>query len=245
MKYEELFVHKETFKLRPIDCDFKMNISPYAIMGYMEEVATNHAKKLGFSYHASMEKGFFWVLRSAKYDFDKLPKLDDYLEITTFPGRIHGVKALRNFTFKVNGEIIGRGYNYWLMVDFVRRKPILNPEFAELLKNKPDSIDGFFRLNKIKVPELMNYKYTQKVKLADLDWNNHVNNVKYSNFIYNAIPKGLLETKSIHSFHLDYLKECKYNDEVQILSVAADKDRYYTCGKIAENCMFKSVITLN
>lgn len=245
MNYEELFIHKEKFKVKPIDCDFKMNISPYAVMGFMEEVATNRAKRLGFDYHQSKAKGFFWVLRSAKYEFSYLPKLDDVIEITTFPGKIHGVKALRNFTFTVNGETIGKGYNYWLMVDFARRKPILNKDFANLLKNKPESIDGFFKLNKIKTPDAMSYVKTKLVDVADLDWNNHMNNVKYSSVIYNAIPKDRLENKKILSFHIDYLKECKYNDELQIYFDDANDGRSYICGKTEDNCMFKSVIQLN
>ncbi|XMB72961.1 thioesterase [Mycoplasmatota bacterium WC30] len=240
---KSLYKHIEEFKVKTYHADYRRRVSPNSVLGYMEEVATNHARKLGFGYHVSADKGFFWILRSCKFEFKRVPLLDEIVTVTTWPGGIHGLKALRRFEFKVGEEVVGNGYHYWLMATMDKMKPFVYKGFADKMEELPITEADFFRLKKIRTPENMLYSYDKVVMNNDLDWNNHVNNVKYASIIYNAIPKVILDKSEILSFHIDYLKECKHNDILQIFYKVNGKEIFVE-GKSENVSMFKSFIEI-
>ncbi len=237
---EKLYKHIENFKVKTYHADYRRRISPNSVLGYMEEVATNHARKLGYSYQASKEKGFFWILRSSKYEFKRVPMLDEIVTVSTWPAGIHGLKALRRFEFKVDQEIVGKGYHYWLMATLDKMKPFVHKGFADKMLELPITDEDFFRLNKVRIPEEMLYSYDRIIMANDLDWNNHVNNVKYASIVFNAIPKEILDKSDILSFHIDYLKECRHNDVLKIYYKVVE-DEIYVEGRIDKTSMFKSL----
>ena len=236
--------HREIFKIKTYDIDFKKGISLKAILGFLEETATCHGKEMGYSYLESMKEGIYWVLRSAKIEFFKRPKFDDVIEIYTWPAGIQGVKVLRKFELFMNGVLIGRGYHYWIMLSIKKMKPIIYQKFSDSLIGLPSELKDNYRIKKIKRQTNLNYAYKKEVMLSDLDSNNHVNNVKYSDIIYNAIPTELLYTKEIIDFQIDYLKECKLGDKIGLFYKLID-DSIFIEGRKDDESMFKSIIKMN
>ena len=234
--------HTEGFKITTHDVDFHNRVTPNTVLGFMEEVATNHGKEIGFGYEKSHEHGFFWMLRTVKYDFIYVPKLDDYIEMKTWIVGINGLKVLRRFEFKKNNQIIGQGYNYWLMADIRKRKPIIH-NYVKTIINQLTILDkDMFKLNKVKIPNDMNFVYQKLVMNSDLDLNLHVNNAKYADVIFNALPIDLLDKQEILSFQIDYLKETKLNDKLDI-SINIEDNIIYVEGKKADISVFKNCIT--
>ena len=233
--------HTESFKINTYDVDFHNRVTPNTILGLMEEVATNHGKEIGFGYEESHERGFFWMLRTIKYDFSYVPKLDDHIEMTTWIVGISGLKVLRRFEFKKNNVVIGQGYNYWLMADIKKRKPIIHNYVKTIINQLIIFDEDMFKLIKVKLPKDMNFVYQKQVLNSDLDLNLHVNNAKYADMIINALPFDVLDKQEILSFQIDYLKECKLNDKLDI-SISIKDNAIYIEGKETDVSVFKSCI---
>lgn len=231
------------FKVTTFDIDFCRRATPKSILGYMEETATEHAIDLGFSYEESHKSGFFWILRSAKYEFKKLPMINDEIQVKTYFAGFSGLKTLRKFEFKLNNEIIGYGYNHWLMISDVEKKPYIDLGFTKKVNSiYPNGVNPF-KLNRIRFNEEMIFSYQKKIMPNDIDMNYHVNNVKYAEFIFNAIPINILEQYDLISLHIDYLIECKLNDLVDIYYKIVD-DKILVEGKKENLVMFKSLIEI-
>lgn len=241
MEKSILNLHSEGFKITTHDVDFHNRITPTRVLGLMEEVATNHGKKIGFGYEKSHEHGFFWMLRSVKYDFTQIPKLDDKIEIKTWLVGISGLKVLRRFEFKLLDQVIGQGYNYWLMADIVKRKPIIHSYVKTIMDQLCTEDSDMFKLSKIKLPTDMTYVYQKSIMNSDLDLNLHVNNAKYADMVFNALPLDTLNTQEIYSFQIDYLKESKLNDNLDI-SINIEDKTIHIEGKKADISIFKNCI---
>ncbi len=236
--------YKEKFKIRTYDASFNRLASPVSILGFLEEVATNHAQKIGLGYQASHEEGYFWVLRSTKFDLNRLPELNEEIEVATWPAGLKGLKALRRFSLTSKGEVIGSGYHYWLMMDIKRTKPIIANNFTEVMKTMPITDADSFKLNKVRTPEELAFSYKKVIMPRDIDWNMHVNNVRYSDIVYNAIPIEVLNKHNILSFHIDYLKECKLNDELDIFYKLLDSNIFVE-GRKDNVSMFKTILGIS
>lgn len=235
------FKHKEKFPITTYHADQKRTVTPSAVLGFMQEVATNHAKLLGLGYRDSMKNGFIWVLRSTKYEFDKTPVLNDVLEIHTWPAGIEGLRELRRFDFYLDDVKIGQGYNYWLMMDISTMKPKMYPYFIEKTKELPITKDDYFRLPKIAIVKDLHFSHDKEVQNSDLDWNNHVNNVRYAEMVFNAIPIEWVLDKSIVNFQIDYLKECKIHDKISVF-YNLENHNLYVEGKVDNQTMFRSKV---
>ena len=236
--------YKEKFKIRTYDAGFNRLASPVSILGFLEEVATNHAQEIGLGYHESHNEGYFWVLRSSKFDLKRLPKLNEEIEVYTWPAGLKGLKALRRFSLHANGEFLGSGYHYWLMMDIERKKPIIANNFTETMKEMPIKEEDSFKLNKIQTPEDMLFSYEKIIMPRDIDWNMHVNNVRYSDIVFNAIPIEVLQKHNILSFHIDYLKECKLNDCLDVF-YKKEGNFVFVEGKKNSFVMFKTLLVLS
>nr|XP_048324626.1 palmitoyl-acyl carrier protein thioesterase, chloroplastic-like [Ziziphus jujuba var. spinosa] len=59
---------------------------------------------------------------------------------------------------------------------------------------------------------------------SDLDFNQHVNHVKYINWILESAPDSILETHKLSAMTLEFWKECGMNSCLQSLSALATKD---------------------
>ena len=235
--------YKCKFKVTTFDIDFLRKITPKAILSYMEQTATEHANTLGFNYEESLNEGFYWVLRSTKYIFKKTPMINDELEIKTAIVGFSGLKTLRRFEFMINQEVIGYGYNYWLMVGINNKKPFINKKFLNIATSIISKDEQLFKLNRLRFNEKMTLAYKKRVMNNDIDMNYHVNNVKYAEIIFNALPINILQENTISSMHIDYLRECKLDDIIKIY-YKIDHEKVLVEGKLDEIEMFKSIIEL-
>ena len=233
----------EDFKIRTYDADFLQKLSPIALLSYLAEVATLHANELGLGYEESWNNDFFWILRSSKFDLYRVPKLFETVRVYTWPAGMHGLKSLRKFEIYVGEELIGKGYHYWLMMNHKLHKPIISEYFLDKIKNMEINTNDFFKLDKIKTPEIMDLMYNVTIRPKDIDWNMHVNNVRYSDIVYNAIPLEILKANDIVSLQIDYLKECKLEDNLDVYYKQVD-NHIYIDGRIEDCSMFKTIIEI-
>ncbi|MBN2540612.1 MAG: hypothetical protein JXB08_03700 [Bacilli bacterium] len=235
--------YKETFTIKTYEADFLQRAKPITILAYMQEVATNHASRLGFGYEDSYQNGFIWILRNSKYEFDRIPKLDEQLEVYTWPVGLDGLKALRRFEFKINGELVGHGYTHWLMLDLLKNKPIISEYFIRKMEALYMDQNDIFQLRK--VPACSQGKRRKEIMIDHtfLDWNMHVNNIMYADLISSALTFEEVEQYDITSLQIEYLKECRQKDVLE-LYVESRKNHLIIEGRKDSEAMFRALLEL-
>lgn len=207
--------YTDEFKIRRYFVDLNEYISPMGLFGFMEVLATDHAKALNCN--GSRKDGYFWILRSSKYNMERMPVNDEIVKVYTWPCGISGLKCLRRFEFYVGTDLIGKGYQYWVSINYKTKKPFVSNIYTDILEKLELNESDLFKLGKIRNPEGLTLSYMKTVMPRDIDANQHMNNVRYIDVVYNSIPMEILKKYHIVEFHIDYLRECKVYDEVEVL----------------------------
>jgi medium-chain acyl-[acyl-carrier-protein] hydrolase len=67
-------VHQQHFTVRSYDVDFQRRLRPDVLCSFFQEVASEHALKLGVGYQQLDEQQLFWVLSRLLLQIKKLPQ---------------------------------------------------------------------------------------------------------------------------------------------------------------------------
>jgi len=192
--------YKETYPIRSYEADFKNTVKISSIFNYMQESASVHAANLGFGYEQMQKAELFWVLSRAKIIMKDYVKAGESIIVETWPKGISKLFALRDFRlYDANHREIGIATTSWLVMSKKTLRPV-RPEIV--LENIPTfeiapAIPEV--LEKITETEVLSPVKEITTGYNDIDINQHVNNVKYIEFVLDSFPEKLFLEKKIGS----------------------------------------------
>src|SRR5665811_73663 len=101
--------------------DGKLNL--YSLFNYMQDIASDHAIKLGFGRDDLMRDNRFWVLSRIYAVVNKWPLWEDSIILKTWPNGTDKLFALRNYEVRYpDGRHIASGTSSWLILDRTTKK---------------------------------------------------------------------------------------------------------------------------
>ena len=226
-------IWKECYKLRTFDVDLTNHVKISSIFNFMQESAANSADSLGFGYDQLIDEQLFWVLSRAKIEFNTLPSLGDEIRIETWPRGLDKIFALRDFLiYDGNNTLVGKATTSWLMIDGKTKRPVRNDILAQRLPN----IDATNAIDEPcgKIEHVANPEFINEVKVGytDIDINQHLNNVRYIEYILNCFPLDVYMSNRINRLQVNFLNESRYNDLISLYKVNAGEGNngYYIEG---------------
>ena len=237
-------IFEKEYTLRAGDFDKFDRLHPAAVLDLFQDVAGQHADLLGIGYDTLLKRSLMWVLVRVKFRFLAPAHRYQTVVVKTWPLEPRRLSHRREYCIEdENGERLVEGSSEWVVMDSVERKlrwtPTLYPmdfEFhTELMCEQ--------RLDRIQhhLPQTKS-AYVVRAGFSDLDINEHVNNVKYANYVMDAINPAREE--EIESFQVDYRKEVAPETELHIYC-DREGDCIYACGDAGDNTeMFLCKLTL-
>ncbi|KAL3725106.1 hypothetical protein ACJRO7_030165 [Eucalyptus globulus] len=206
---EDGLSYKESFMVRSCEVGINKTATVKTMANLLQEAACNHIQSLGFSTDgfattSTMRKmNLIWVTARMHIEIYKYPAWSDVVEIETW---FHGegrIGTRRDWILKdyANGQVIGRATSKWVM---------MNQKTRRLQKVNDDVRDEYLifspRESRLAFPEEDNSSLKKIAKLedpaqysrlglvprrADLDMNQHVNNVTYIGWVLEVRLAGL------------------------------------------------------
>nr|POE55901.1 oleoyl-acyl carrier protein thioesterase, chloroplastic [Quercus suber] len=200
------------------------------------EVGCNHAQSVGFSTDGfattpTMRKlHLIWVTARMHIEIYKYPAWSDVIEIETWCQGEGRIGTRRDWILKDNatGQVIGRATSKWVM---------MNEDTRRLQKVSDDVRDEYLvycpREPRLAIPEENSSSLRRIPKLedpadhsklglvprrADLDMNQHVNNVTYIGWVLESLPQEIIDSHELQTITLDYRRECQHDDIVDSLT---------------------------
>ena len=79
------FIHYEDFRVRSYETNVNGVASAQTICNYLQEVAGNHATKLGFGVDQLLKKNLTWMLSRLHVQFFRYPQWREIINIETWP----------------------------------------------------------------------------------------------------------------------------------------------------------------
>ena len=202
------------------DVDSRSHCRPSALLGYLQEAATQAAESRGFGREVLMRKhGAFWMLARMWYRLERPLRWGEELTIHTWHRGGKGASMYRDFDLFVDGEFVGEAVSVWVLVRLEDRKMLRLAQIPEL-----DGTEGGERckdrlLAKLRLPEAMELAERRLMHYSDTDINGHVNNTRYADFACDAIRADrLAEDVFVSGMQLGYSAECRPGEVISMLA---------------------------
>jgi acyl-ACP thioesterase len=191
------FVWTESFTVKAFEIDADGHILLSALANYMQDAAGNHAARFGFSMESMVANNQGWVLNRFTIKMHRYPKSGETIRIETWPSGADRLFGMRDFElYDSKGMKVLSARTAWIILDIARRRPIPTPDTVQQIgaENKRFAdVDVPRRLPKIESESEITLPF--RVRRADLDVNRHVNNVRYMEWMLEAMGGGLGEAR--------------------------------------------------
>ncbi|XP_077212247.1 oleoyl-acyl carrier protein thioesterase 2, chloroplastic-like [Tasmannia lanceolata] len=239
---EDGFSYKENFIIRCYEVGINKTATVETIANLLQEVACNHAQSVGFSSdgfattHTMRKLHLIWVTSRMHIEVYKYPAWGDVVEIETWCQGEGRIETRRDWILKdfATGTVIGRATSKWMMMnqdtrrlqgvtdDFRDEYLILCPQTPRLAFPEEDNS------SLKKIPKLEDPAQYSRLRLvprgADLDMNQHVNNVTYIGWVLESVPQEIIDTHELEKITLDYRRECQHDNTVDSLASLESDD---------------------
>ena len=237
---DKLFEMK--YDLRTSDFDKFNHIKPSSVLDLFQDAAGRHAEEIGVGFEAMKERSYFWVLIKIRFQVVSQPSFQQKVIVKTWPLAPNKFIYRREYSIEnENGDKLIVGSSEWVVMHSERRRLVSTPDLYPFF-------DGFYpvmnfeeKLDRVEDFEVNTSSYSVIPGFSELDVNNHVNNTKYANFVFDAInPEEVFE---IDVLQIDYRKDVlegphlhlyHTREENEILAKGTNND-----GDIMFACMLK------
>ena len=209
-------VWKDEYKVHSYEVDVKGNATVPILCQFMQESAWNHAEHLGVGFSHLMEKNLIWVLSRQLVKINSFPKWGETIKIYTWPTAKDRLFCYRDFRILDKYDsVIAIATTAWFAIDLLNRKPQSPDSYFQIELNDPVRVLPE-KLNKIK--SLTTQKRTKLVRVGykDLDVNEHVNNVRFVEWILDSFSLNFQKAHNLQEIEINYLSEAFYNDEISV-----------------------------
>ncbi|MGB4703791.1 MAG: acyl-ACP thioesterase domain-containing protein [Candidatus Saccharicenans sp.] len=222
MEKSRCLVETCRFEVLSFESDYLGRAHLSAIMNYLQDAARRHALRERFSVFELAEKGLTWVVSRYHVLIDRYPRLGEKITVSTWASGKYGYYALRDFEMTdAEGKKIAAATSSWMIIEINSRRPVkvegLFPD--ELVLERRALEDEFPVLPGI---ERLDFKTTFRVMFEDLDYNRHVNNVVYSRWAVEGMPREMLFSARPVELEINYRAEAFYGEEIEVITQKPD-----------------------
>lgn len=216
---------KSVFKytVEPESVDFTSRASVSSMFNMVLHAAGKDAHRRGFGIDALAERNFGWVLSRMCLELDRLPEEYEEFTLHTWIGGYNRLFSVRNFTLTdKDGVEFGRAVSQWCMLDFNTRMPLDMNTLAKVhdgtIVDAPSPCDAPKRIGAVSSEPLAE----RKVAYSDIDFNRHMNTMRYIDFAFDSLPIEVPEKLQTLRMDLNFMKEALYGDSLALAREESD-----------------------
>ncbi len=193
------------------------------------EIATIHANALGIGYSNMIEKNVGWVLSRLSIEMLRYPGINEEYTLSTWIESYNRRFSERNFAITTpSGKVLGYARSLWVPMDFAKRTvadlSLFDSSKIQILDDVCDMAKP--RRTGVLPEDAREEKYI--FKYSDLDFNRHVNTVRYISLLMDLWPLERYDANIIKRLDIAFHLECRFGDEV-VLREANDNYGSHLC----------------
>lgn len=215
-------IWEEKFRVLSYDSDPAGRASLAALYAFLLESAGDHATAGGFGFKDMLSRGLIWVLTRFKLVVDRYPRFGDTIKVETWAKGRDGLFYTRDYFLRdAAGATLGRATSSWAVLSSTTHRPEARDIFIEEFPHRPDRHALEEKLEKLPAVESPDSVGEYRVRFSDLDFNRHVNAMRYVEWMLNGLEPETRLTRTTRSLEVNYLAETFLGDEVRILTKTA------------------------
>lgn len=221
-------IYEQTIMIDSRDVDGRNQCKASALMGHLQEAATQAAEAGGFGRDGLMQRcNAFWMITRQWFQINRPLEWAEELTIRTWHRGGKSAVMYRDYDILVGDELVGEGVSAWVLADWESRKLLRLGSIQELEGTSGEEHCKTKTLSKLRMPEDMAQSELRQMRYSDTDINGHVNNARYADFACDAVGMEQLdENQFLSSMQIGYLAECLPGEALSICQGEQDGGTY-------------------
>lgn len=209
------------FEVTPQEVDFTLRMTVPALVGAVLDTAGVDARNKGFGIDELNKDNISWVLSRMAIEIDERPAQYASYRIETWVNEFNRMLTTRNFVLlDAAGRPFGRAVTQWCVIDLEARRAVDLTALAEMCADKivdaPSPMEKPRKITAV-VPSCSR---EHRVVYSDIDFNRHVNTLRYINMIFDTLPfERHLANRPVR-LDVHFLHECSYG---QLLGIGCEE----------------------
>ena len=207
------------FVAAPFHVDFMQKLSMGVLGKHLLNCADSYASDRGFDVAVQHGEHYTWVLSRLAVEVVRRPEQYADIEIDTWVNEFNRLTTTRNFRMHASDELYAEGVSQWCVIDMESRSAvdlnIFKDIYDKALVDEASPIAAPVRLRGI-VPEK---SMSRPVVYSDIDFNRHVNTLRYVALIFDTLPLDVIENGDELRIDLHFLAEAVYGEVMQVGSI--------------------------
>ena len=207
------------YRIEPQDVDFTLRASVASLINYMLNVAGTDAHNKGFGVEVLQDNSYTWVLLRFSIEIATRPAQYDNITIDTWINDFNRLSSTRNFRMQRDNTTIASGVSQWCVLNMETRQSVdmsmMKDAHDKFIVSEPSPIAPPARMRAI----VASTTISRPVVYSDIDFNRHVNTLRYVDMIFDTLPLDVIEKSEALRMDINFLAEARYGEIISIGSV--------------------------
>lgn len=184
------------------------------------EIATEHANFLGIGYSDLVEHRLGWVLARMTIDMVRYPEINEAYSMSTWIEGYNRFLSDRCYEMTdANGLPLAHIRSVWVAIDMETRTMA---DLTELERQSFPVSDRPCPVEKCRTPSVAKDALVEKAdytfKYCDIDFNRHVNTIRYLDLVLNQRPLEFYDSNIIRRLEVTFDHECYFGETVELIT---------------------------
>lgn len=204
------------YRIEPQDVDFTLRASAASIISYMLNVAGTDADSKGFGVASLQGNKCTWVLSRLGIEIYRQAEQYSNIVIDTWVNEFNRLSSTRNFRMRQDDEVLAAGVSQWCVLNMESRQVVdmslLKESYEHAMVDEPSPISAPARLRPAEYTASSEYT----VAYSDIDFNRHMNTLRYVDMIFDAISLDVIENNCGMRIDFNFIAEARYGERLTI-----------------------------
>lgn len=223
MKHENSGIFTTEHFLTAAECDAEGRMPLTTLVERIIESATCHANALGIGYADLIKMDLAWVLSRVSVEIVRMPAINESYVMNTWIESTNRLFSERCFSItSPDGSVFVNARTTWAAICVTSRRAANPGVFGDMMfPQNPPVCPVTPAKRTLPLPaDTDSEAYT--FRYCDIDFNRHVNTVRYVGLIVDRWSLGWYDTHYVARFDIAFHRECHFGDTVDVRTSTDD-----------------------
>ena len=217
----------ETFAVNTFDASKDTSLRLSSQMKMQQDIGEHQLTYFDLDYTALRNRGYAFVVVSTNAVIHSRPLLHETCKMVTWNRGAKRVKFYRCYNwYDAAGACVIEACSSFALVDFKTHKPVRSDVLSSEMASYFDRVNAAGTPKRILLPETMTLSGQKHIFYSLIDYNGHLNNTCYADFITDFMPGGM-DGKRIVRYGVDYVREARENDNLRVYTAQQGNTVYF------------------
>lgn len=215
-----------TYAIRSPELSTQYRLQREYVGFYFQEIFAEFCASKQMAGYDMAKIGLTWLISDAEifYTNSNMPFWREKVEVQVEVAEITPLFFNLKFSMKANNNVYATGKYRTLIADTKTHKP---KRFVDFINRFPNATSQKTDFNRFEISGTKVGETSQKIRLPDLDFNKHLNNVRYLPRALESMPEIVREEKILLSSQIKFVKEARLDDDILSETFTTDNSTFF------------------